>query len=319
LFKSYHIEVYDQENHLKINNISTILTTKSTPNSHSINLFITFLLGIYTPPEIAVNSSMTSSITSEKTTKFSSSTTTTSNFNSNEVSFPQQSAPLSFQQAPVAQPPIQQQKPVQQQPKPKPAYQSAPQSFVPKPQTPVQNFVPKPQTPVQQVMKTPPAVSPAPFKNQIPSPRPDAVSPRSGYNASPVTPGILKKQIQLDAAVPVMPGSGVPAQSPLPFGRSGGKSPVPIFNTPPAPFGFPPLSIQTPETIAQQAPSPSPLVPHLQYPKPLPLIVSTPLPCYSSSYNNAARPFNEFKDFYRPINMDSVSHKLVPPVIYTDF
>lgn len=185
-------------------------------------------------------------------------------------------------------------------------------------QTAAQSFTPRPQTPVA---KTPPAVSPAPVKqHQMPSPRHDAFSPRSGLNASPVTPGILKKQIQLDAAVPVPPGGVVPSsQSPIPVGKSGGKSPVPIFNTSPAPFGFPALSIQTPETIAQLAPSPTPLVPHLQNPKPLPLIVSTPLPCYSSSYNNAARPFNEFKDFYRPINMDSVHHKLVPPVVYTDF
>lgn len=213
--------------------------------------------------------------------------------------------------------------------KPAKPYQAAPQSFVPLPQqaapqsyvplpqqTAPQCFTPKPQTPV---VKTPPAVSPAPMKQQM-SPRNDAVSPRSGLNASPVTPGILKKQILLDAAVPVPPGGVVPSsQSPIPIGRSGGKSPVPFFNTSPAPFGFPALSIQTPETIAQLAPSPTPLVPHLQNPKPLPLIVSTPLPCYSSSYNNAARPFNEFKDFYRPINMDSVHHKLVPPVVYTDF
>lgn len=269
-------------------------------------------------------------MTSEQTSKFSSTTTSTS---FNDVSLPSQSAPLSFQQAPAPivlhqqqqqqsqqqhqqqkslyqqKPASQQQKPVQQMQQQKP-YQSAQQNFAPKPQTPV--------------MKTPPAVSPAPMR-QMASPRHDAVSPRSGFNASPVTPGILKKQIQLDAAVPIMPGSGVPCQSPALGGRSGGKSPVPIYNTPPAPFGFPALSIQTPETIAQHAPPATPLVPHLQNPKPLPLIISTPLPCYSSSYNNAARPFGEIhsgvnpKDFYRPINMDTVHHKLVPPVVYTDF
>lgn len=171
-------------------------------------------------------------------------------------------------------------------------------------------------------MKTPPAVSPAPIRNQMASPRNDLVVNRTGFNASPVTPGILKKQIQLDAAVPVMPGSAVPSPATV-GGRSGGKSPVPIYNTPPAPFGFPALSIQTPETIAQQAPAATPLVPHLQNPKPLPLIVSTPLPSYSSSYNNAAKPFGDVhsgvRDFYRPINMDTVHHKLVPPVVYTDF
>lgn len=238
------------------------------------------------------------------------------------MSLPQQSVPLSFlqqtpapAQAPVKAQPAYQKAAPQAQAKP---YQAAPQSFVPMPhQTAPQSFAPKPQP---QIVKTPPAVSPAPVKHQILSPRNDAVSPRSGLSASPVTPGILKKQIQLDAAVPVPPGGVVPSsQSPLPIGRAGGKSPVPIFNTSPAPFGFPALSIQTPETIAQLAPSPTPLVPHLQNPKPLPLIVSTPLPSYSSSYNNAARPFNEFKGFYRPINMDSVHHKLIPPVVYTDF
>jgi hypothetical protein len=140
-------------------------------------------------------------------------------------------------------------------------------------------------------------------------------------NASPVTPGILKKQIQLDAAVPLMPGGIIPSASSTSIGRSGGKSPVPFLNTAPAPFGFPALSVQTPETIAQVAPAATPLVPPLGNPNcmPLPVILNTPLPCYSSSYNNAARPFNEFKDYYRPINMDSVNHKLVPPVVYTDF
>ena len=167
-------------------------------------------------------------------------------------------------------------------------------------------------------MKTPPAVSPAPIRNSMASPRNDVGSQRTGFNASPVTPGILKKQIQLDAAVPVMPGTTVPSQSPA-GGRSGGKSPMPIYNTPPAPYGYPALSIQTAETIALQSPAATPMVPHLQNPKPLPFIVNTPIPSYSSSYNNAARPFGQVKDFYRPINMDSVHHKLIPPVVYTDF
>lgn len=275
-------------------------------------------LGIYTPPEIPIGSSTTSSITSEQISKFSS--TTTSNFN--EVSLPQQSAPLSFSQAPapVAQAPVQQKQPAYQQQQAKP-YQSAPQSFVPKPQ---HSFVPKPQQqPQPQIVRsTPPTASPAPLKCQIPSPRHDAMSPRSGFNASPVTPGIKKKHIQLDAAVPVPPGGVVPSSSPLPFGQGragGGKSPVPFVNCSPAPFGFPALSVQTPESIAQIAPNPTPLVPHLQDPKPLPLVFNTPMPNYTSSYNTAARPFHEFKDYYRSINMDSVNHKLLPPVIYTDF
>lgn len=249
-------------------------------------------------------SSTTSSITSEKISKFSSSATS-SNFN--EVSLPQQTAPLNFAQSPApavapAKSPAPAQKPMQQaQSKP---YQTTPHSFVPKAH---QQF--------NQPQKAPPKV-------QIPSPRSEGFSPRSagGVNASAVSPSIFKKQLQLDAAVPVPPGEVVPGHSPLTVPRSaGGKSPVPIFNTAPAPFGFPALSVQTPETIAQIAPAATPLVPHLQDPKPLPLIISTPLPNYTSSYNNAARPFNEFKDFYRPINMDSVSHKLIPPVVYTDF
>jgi len=187
---------------------------------------------------------------------------------------------------------------------------AAPPSFVNKPQAPAQS---------QYVSKTPPAVSPA--RAKTPTPRFD--SPRSGLNASPVTPGILKKQILLDAAVPIPPGGVVPSSHDSTASSlhnfSGGKSPVPFINTSAAPFGFqalPPLSVQTPETIAQVAPAQTPLVPPLQ--KPLPLIVNTPMPHYSSSYNNAARPFGELKDYYRPIHMDS-GKKLLPPVIYTDF
>lgn len=291
---------------------------------------------MYTPSEIPVGSTTTtSSFSSEKISNYSS--TTTSNFN--DVSLPQQSAPLSFSQAPApavqapfkptpqkqgyqgvqqkqGYPGVQQGYQTALQQQQQQAYQAPVQQGQSKPyKSPSQTFVPKPQTPV---VKTPPALSPAPFKHQGLSP--GAISPRTGYNASPVTPGIMKKHIQLDAAVPVPPGLGVPPLSPVPCGgRSGGRSPVPFYNTAPAPFGFPAGSVQTPETIAQVAPPTTPLVPHLQNPKPLPLIFSTPLPSYSSSYNNAARPFNEFKDFYRPINMDSVNHKLLPPVIYTDF
>lgn len=226
------------------------------------------------------------------------------------MNFSQSSAPVAQAPAqPAYQKPVQQVPQSNQGPQPYPGAQGH-QSY----QNPQQS-APKPQTPV---VKTP-TISPAPVKAQIPSPRSEAVSPRSGLNSSSVSPAIFKKQIQLDAAVPVPPGVAVPTQSgPVPIGRSG-KSPVPIFNTAPAPFGFPALSVQTPETIAQIAPAATPLVPHLQNPKPLPLIISTPLPSYSSSYNNAARPFGETKDFYRPINMDSVNHKLVPPVVYTDF
>jgi hypothetical protein len=155
------------------------------------------------------------------------------------------------------------------------------------------------------------------------TPRNDMASPRSGLNASPVTPGIAKKQIQLEAAVPLMPGGIIPSPSPVPSGqRLGAKSPVPFINTAPAPYSaqFPAMSVQTPETIAQIAPSSTPLVPPLYDPnnKPLPLIVSTTIPKYTTSYNNAARPFNEFKDYYRPIHMNA-DKKLLPPLIYTDF
>ncbi|XP_070501731.1 synaptopodin-2 isoform X2 [Chironomus tepperi] len=185
-----------------------------------------------------------------------------------------------------------------------------------KPQTPVA----KPQTPVQMVKTAPvTAISPAPMKPMTPV---SMTSSRSSYNASPVTPGILKKQMQLDAAVPVPPGGIIPSQSPVSSIRMGAKSPVPFINTAPAPYApqFPALSVQTPETIAQVAPSETPLVPPLADPahQPLPLIVNTPLPKYSSCYNNAARPFNEFKDYYRPIHMEE-GKKMLPPLIYTDF
>ncbi|CRL07265.1 CLUMA_CG020244, isoform B [Clunio marinus] len=260
---------------------------------------------IYTPPEIPViSSTTTTSMTTEHVSNFSS-TTTSSNFK--EISLPQQSIPLSFSQVPqpIAAAPEPVKKPVQpvQQAQPKP-YQNS-----------MQNYGAKPQS-----QQKPMAIAPVVQKTKIISSKSETMSQRTGLNASTVTTGILKKQIQLDAAVPVPPGAAVPAQSPITIGgKSGGKSPVPIFNTSPAPFGFPALSVQTPETIAQTAPAPTPMVPHLQTPKPLPLIVSTPLPNYTSSYNNAARPFNEFKDFYRPINMDNLSSKLVPPVVYTDF
>lgn len=174
-----------------------------------------------------------------------------------------------------------------------------------------------------QIVKTlPQTMSP-----KSPIQRNDAVSPRSGMSASPVTPGILKMQIKLDAAVPVPPGSvgqvvngNGNANSIGINGRSstGGKSPVPFLNTAPAPFGFPALSVQTPETIAQLAPSPSVLEPQFQNPKPLPLITNTEIPNYSSNYNTAARPFGQCKDYYRPIHM-AEAKKMHPPVIYTDF
>lgn len=173
-----------------------------------------------------------------------------------------------------------------------------------------------------QIVKTlPQTMSP-----KSPIQRNDAISPRSGMNASPVTPGILKMQIKLDAAVPVPPGTVVNGNgnaNPNALGTNGrsstgGKSPVPFLNTAPAPFGFPALSVQTPETIAQLAPSPSPLVPQYQNPKPLPLITNTEIPNYSSNYNTAARPFGQCKDYYRPIHMEEAK-KMHPPVIYTDF
>jgi hypothetical protein len=320
------------------------------------------LQGVFTPPEIPVVSSTSSSIVSnEKISKFSSSSTSTNFqevFSSESSNFKQESsAPAFLQQQPPVQ--LQMQPPAQllnTQPKP---YQSAPQSFPPtKPQTPVQQpFKPqqlnkpwqspkpqppaptfvnkpqppvqKPQTPVQFAPKViPPTASPALPLSKPATPRFDNVSPRSGIVASP---SIKKMQNAVDFAVPIPPGGVIAsAQSPIPgqgsnsnrLSLSGAKSPIPFMNTAPAPYGsqFPAMSVQTPETIAQIAPASTPLVPPLPDPinKPLPLIVSTQIPKYNNSYNNAARPFNEFRDYYRPIHMDS-SKKLLPPLIYTDF
>ncbi len=228
-------------------------------------------------------------------------------------------------------------KPIQQQNKPwqSPKPQAPAQAFVPKPQTPTPAFVPKPQTPtpafapqtpVQYAPKaTPPTASPAPPISKPATPRFDTVSPRGGAIASP---SIKKMQTAVDFAVPIPPGGVIAsAQSPIPGQGmsnrlSGAKSPIPFMNTTPAPYSsqFPAMSVQTPETIAQNPPAFNPLVPPLTDPinKPLPLIVSTQIPKYDNSYNNAARPFNEFKDYYVPIHMDSTK-KLLPPLVYTDF
>lgn len=224
------------------------------------------------------------------------------------------------------------------------------QCFVPKPQAqpkPVQNSLPRSfppaKSPVQFNQAAPPK-SPIHF-NQTPlpqmqppvqmqqqqfqpkivaaTPTPPKVSPalqkqRAGLNASPVTPGIMKKQIQVDAAVPRLPGSGTPTAS----HQAPPKSPVPFINTTPLPFGYQSAgSVQTAETLAQLAPiSPAPasLPRNMQTPKPLPLIVSTPIPKYSNNYNLAASGFGVHRDYYRPTHMDS-GKKLVPPVVYTDF
>ncbi|KAL7019693.1 hypothetical protein ACKWTF_011212 [Chironomus riparius] len=351
--------------------------------------------GMYTPPEIPIMSSTTSSVSSsEKISKFTSTSTTSTSFQdvfSSESSTIKQEqvapAPIVLQQTqfvPQQLPAVPQQQqfvPQQQQfvPPMKHAQQPSPlaqyqqqmprpysgsgQSYPPiklhtpisytmpqtvvkpqtptpvvkpqtptpvvKPQTPTPVVKPqtptpvvKPQTPVAFPVQTTPfqmAISPAPMKPMTPVSMP---SSRSSYNASPVTPGILKKQMQLDAAVPVPPGGIILSQSPVSSIRMGAKSPVPFINTAPAPYApqFPALSVQTPETIAQIAPAETPLVPPLYDPahQPLPLIVNTPLPKYSSCYNNAARPFNEFKDFYRPIHMEE-GKKMLPPLIYTDF
>lgn len=208
------------------------------------------------------------------------------------------------------------------------SYQSASQSFPPKKtqpyiqeqQNPWQS--PKSKTPISFAPKsTPPTASPV-LLSKPATPRNDI--PRNGFAASP---SIKKMQLAVEYAVPIPPNGVIPsAQSPVPGSRniysSGVKSPVPFINTAATPFGahFPVMSVQTPETIAQVAPLTTPLVPPLydSISKPLPLIVSTPLPKYITSYNNAARPFNEFKDYYRPINMDS-SEKMLSPLIYTDF
>lgn len=311
-------------------------------------------LGIFTPPEIPFVSSTTSSITSnEKISKFSTTTSSSTNFQEifssessnikqdlNAPAFNQQQPPVQLQMQPPAQllntqakpyqsasqsfPPAKPQTPVQQQNKPwqSPKPQTPVQSFVPKPQTPVQ----KPQTPVQFAPKViPPTASPILMPKPA-TPRFDNnVSPRSGITASP---SIRKMQNAVDFGVPIPPGGVIAsANSPIPGQGSnnnrlnGTRSPVPFINTAPAPYSsqFPAMSVQTPESIAQNPISTS-LVPPLPDPinRPLPLIVNTPLPKFNTSYNNAARPFNEFKDYYRPIHMDS-SKKLLPPLIYTDF
>lgn len=273
-------------------------------------------------------SSTTSSIASnEKITKFSSATSsTTKSFQevfSSDSSFREESNIIQQQQ--------QQQQPLLQKQPPaqilnQSYHNAAPQSFPPnKIQMPVQQQQkpwqgPKPQTPVSFANKaTPPTASPVLIPKPA-TPRNDVS--RNGF----ASPSIKKMQVAVEYAVPIPPNGVIPsAQSPVQHRNiysSGVKSPVPFINTAAAPFSaqFPAMSVQTPETIAQVAPTSTPLVPPLYDPihKPLPLIVSTPLPKYSTSYNNAARPFNEFKDYYRPINMDS-SKKMLPPLIYTDF
>lgn len=296
---------------------------KTTLNKHFI-LNLNLILGAFTPPEIPLISSTTSSMASnEKITKISSSTSSaTKSFQevfSLDSSFKEESNFIEQQPMLEKQPPAQ----IFNQ-----SYQSAPQSFPPnKPQTPVQQQQkpwqsPKPQNSVSFAPKaTPPTASPVLIPKAV-TPRNDV--PRNGFTASP---SIKKMQVAVEFAVPIPPNGVIPsAQSPVPGNRniysSGVKSPVPFINTAAAPFSahFPAMSVQTPETIAQVAPASTPLVPPLYDPisKPLPLIISTPLPKYSTSYNNAARPFNEFKDYYRPINMDS-SKKMLPPLIYTDF
>jgi hypothetical protein len=188
----------------------------------------------------------------------------------------------------------------------------------------IQNSVPQsfpPKSPVQfnQTLPGQAKYQPAPTggvcsKNSAPPKQ------RAGLNASPVTPGILKKQIQVDAAVPRMLSS--------PSVNTGKKSPVPIFNTTPTPFGYPGgLGIQTPDTVAHLAPiSPAPLAPS-PIPKtgtgalkPLPVIVNTPIPKFTSNYNLAASgwgvPTN--RDYYKSIQMQG-GKKLIPPTVYTDF
>lgn len=314
---------------------------------------ISMILGTFIPPDLTtvVHSSST---TTEKISKFSSqsSSTTSQSIAAPFTPAPIQEAPIVLTPGPA---PIFMQSPVAQAPAPAPAPIQKPQTPIPvqKPQTPVPAptfepdscFLQKPQNqppkPVQNTVPKsfPPPKSPIhfnqqqqqPAKSPIPAPQTHQFQPkvigtapspkmRAGLNASPVTPGILKKQMQVDAAVPRMPGAASPqvAKTPIPAA----KSPVPFLNTTPSPFGLQNAGIQTPDTLAQLAPiSPAPasLPRNMQTPKPLPLIVSTPIPKYTNNYNLAAAGFGVQKDsIYRSIIMDG-SKKLVPPVVYTDF
>ena len=305
------------------------------------------------PPELpAIGTTTYSSSSSEKITKsFSSSSKETFSSDMQGISLPalqsppmQMPAQLYQNPAPAQQyqsfPPQKQQQQAPQQTFPP---KQAPQSFVPKPAA--QSFSPKPQaqsySPNQAAQTFPPKQVPVQVVKQMPyqnaSP-PTAVAqstkisspgdsmlnqPRSGLNASPVTPGIHKKHVQLNAAVPVPPYNGTNgnnSKSPVQFMNP--KSPVPFLNTTPTPFGYPPVvgTISTPESVAQTPIKLDPLVPKYSAQKPLPLIVSTPIPHYDNNYNLAARGWGVCPDYYRPVILtEQAGKKLIPPQVYTDF
>ena len=304
-----------------------------------------YCLGMFqAPPDFPSVGSTTSysSSSSEKITKsFSSSTKETFSSDMQGISLPPlQSAPIQLYQSPTpAQqfqsfpPPKQQQQAPQQTFAPKPVPQSflpksASQSFQPKPAaqsySPIpaaQTFPPK-QVPVQVVKQTPyqnasPPTAAAQSTKISPAMSESSV-PRSGLNASPVTPGIHKKHVQLNAAVPIPPygTNGNNSKSPVQFS----KSPVPFVNTTPTPFGFPLGQISTPETVAQTPIRLDPLVPKYSAQKPLPLITPTVIPHYDNNYNLAARGWGVCPDYYRPVILsEAAGLKLVPPQTYTDF
>lgn len=269
------------------------------------------------PPELPAVGSTTSysSSSSEKITKsFSSSTKETFSSDTQAISLPPlQAAPIQLYQSPT---PAQQ---PQSFPPPKQQQQAPQQTFPPKSAS--QSFLPK-QVPVQVVKQassyqnaSPPTVVAQSTKI---SPAMSESSVRSGLNASPVTPGIHKKHVQLNAAVPIPPygTNGNHSKSPVQFS----KSPVPFVNTTPTPFGFPLGQISTPETVAQTPIRVDPLVPKYSAQKPLPLIVPTTIPHYDNNYNLAARGWGVCPDYYRPVILsEAAGLKLIPPQTYTDF
>ncbi|CAO1441247.1 unnamed protein product [Diamesa serratosioi] len=164
--------------------------------------------GMFNVPELPIMSTSTSSFTSENMSKYSS--------NQCVSELPAQTVPLTFapaqQQSAPQQNNLQQNQTQQQFNQYQQTSSSSVTSMTSKTyqqtssssssSTTAKTFMP-------QIVKTlPQTMSP-----KSPIQRNDAVSSRSGMNASPVTPGILKMQIKLDAAVPVPPGGLAPPPS----------------------------------------------------------------------------------------------------------